>query len=94
MKAQGGNSPAELQAQKDLQERLAAEARAIAAPDSWPWPMSKDAKEWVERVLKASHCDHEFMPYYEGIEKCRRCHEVRREQFNHEAHERFLKSLG
>ena len=44
MKAQGGNSPAELQAQKDLQERLAAEARAVAAPDSWPWPMSEDAK--------------------------------------------------
>lgn len=23
------------------------EARAIAAPDSWPWPMSEDAKQWV-----------------------------------------------
>jgi len=70
-----------------------AEACAIAAPDSWPWPMSRDAKEWVERVLKASHCDHEFMPYYEGIEKCRRCHEVRREQFNRAEHDAFMKQF-
>ena len=26
------------------------EARAIAAPDSWPWPMSEDAKRWVQFV--------------------------------------------
>jgi hypothetical protein len=26
------------------------EARAIAAPDSWPWPMSREAAEWVKSV--------------------------------------------
>ena len=24
------------------------EARAIAAPDSWPWPVSKEAGDWVK----------------------------------------------
>lgn len=71
------------------------QARAIAAPDSWPWPMSEEAKEWVENVL-AKSCKHEYVPYYEGIEKCRHCHDTRREQpqqFNRAEHERFMRGL-
>ena len=36
-----------------------AEARAIAAPDSWPWPMSEDAKRWVQSVADSQKPKHE-----------------------------------
>jgi hypothetical protein len=35
------------------------QARAIAAPDSWPWPMSEDAKTWVESVADSQKPKHE-----------------------------------
>ena len=39
-----------------------AEARAIAAPDSWPWPMSQDAQRWVRSVVEAQkpECERKF----------------------------------
>jgi hypothetical protein len=51
------------------------EARAVAAPDSWPWPMSEDAKRWMQSVADSQKPKHE-------------------RQFDKQAHEEFLKSLG
>jgi len=65
------------------------EARAIAAPDSWPWPMSEDAKRWVAWVgwvggksaTKQPECFPEKDSTVGG-------------DFNHEEHERFMRGLG
>lgn len=54
------------------------EARAIAAPDAWPWPMSEDAKRWVDTVEKFEQ----------------RRQDGLRETFNRAEHERFMRGLG
>ena len=33
--------------------------RQVAAPDSWPWPMSEDAKRWVQSVADSQKPKHE-----------------------------------
>jgi hypothetical protein len=53
------------------------EARAIAAPDSWPWPMSREAQQWVATVEKFEQ----------------RRQDAMREQFNRAEHERFMRGL-
>jgi hypothetical protein len=59
------------------------EARAIAAPDSWPWPMSEDASEWVKHFRDETYLAGTAVPVSGPAD-----------QFNHEEHERFMKSLG
>ena len=70
---------AELQRRNDEPRQ----ARAIAAPDSWPWPMSSDAQWWVKQVERMNDPIHKT-----GVGK------PVGEQFDKQAHEEFLKSLG
>lgn len=64
------------------------EARAIAAPQQpgMDWPLSEEARKWVQSVKDANH---------------RTCNSVAKrlatqlgDQFNRAEHERFMKSLG
>jgi hypothetical protein len=63
-----------------------AEARAIAAPDSWPWPMSEEAKTWVHncRVYEQLKRDTALTPEQQA----------EYDKFNSAEHERFMRGLG
>jgi hypothetical protein len=65
------------------------QAREIAAPDSWPWPMSQEAQRWVEQCVSidadiARIVDEEFWDLIDAPA----------EQFNRAEHERFMRGLG
>jgi hypothetical protein len=65
------------------------EARDIAAPDSWSWPMSEDAKRWVDTICKQKA--------QRGLDDIKAANAARKpvgEQFDHEEHERFMRGLG
>jgi hypothetical protein len=57
------------------------QAREIAAPDSWPWPMSQEAQQWVIESL-----EHNAL--------LKRIQQKQEPQFNRAEHERFMKELG
>lgn len=66
------------------------EARQIAAPDSWPWPMSEDAKTWVHncRVYAQQTRDTALTPDQQ------RDYDRWSGQFDRQAHDAFMRGLG
>lgn len=62
------------------------QARAIAAPDSWPWPMSEEARKWVASAqMQASKPE---MPDQQASAG------GAGHKFNRAEHERFMRGLG
>lgn len=79
------------------------EAREIAAPDSWPWPMSQEAQRWVGqtqgRLIKTEvfQASGVYTPTLNPeavtvvvIGSMEKPHEP---EFNRSEHERFMKGL-
>lgn len=62
------------------------EAREIAAPDSWPWPMSQEAQRWVEKSTQRTR----FQCVARGCDGCMVCEP---QKFNRAEHERFMRGL-
>lgn len=56
------------------------EARAIASPDSWPWPMSQDAQRWADNCRA-----------YEQMKRDSALTPAQQEDFDRHAHDDFMK---
>lgn len=68
------------------------EARAIAAPDSWPWPMSEEAEKWVRSAVGAElQASTPESPAQQGAVGGA---VVGGEWFDCNEHERFKRGLG